>query len=263
MPELYRGRHHCQYDGSGLTPCCGCTWTSGASGADASTGGERQPLPDHIHAQVARNEENNPSTPGWHLDDLALALRRLGIGFDNHTGEGWGEVVAQLESDHYVVLQGDSDQFANSTCSGEFDGTHAVGVHPRKKWEGGERWRWIDDPICKTPRWERESVLKRYAQKLYDRVFFGAFRQQVPLEADPPPAPQRPTLRYGGRALANPHRKRLRERAPVRRRPDPEARRVATKRAGERFNAWQVSYRNGHRWYGNFTGRRWIRADHF
>jgi hypothetical protein len=169
--------HLSQYGGSNsaITRTSGCTWTSGANGANASTGSRL--TPDQVHLQVKRSEETNPATPGWSMADLALAMKRLRVPFANHSGDGWGAVIAYHDAGYYVVVQGDSDQFGNGTCSGAFDGDHCIGIHPQEDAAG--HWL-IDDPICPTHRYESSAILKRYAEKLSPRVYFGQFTKKVP-----------------------------------------------------------------------------------
>lgn len=192
MTELYVPEHWSQYDPgcSAVTHHTGCTWTTGATGVDAISGGSKRPTPDQIHALVKPFEESNPAYPGWSMHDLALAMSRYGVSLVDRSGTGWSAVVAALETGHYVALQGDSDQFGNATCSGAYDGNHCAGVHPNHKTEAGERWWWVNDPICPAGRWERESVLKRYAVKLWSSILFGVFSQPVPAVE---PKPVNPT----------------------------------------------------------------------
>jgi hypothetical protein len=116
--------HRSQYDpGSSLvTRREGCVWTTGANGIAATTGGAKHPSPDAIHDLLPRNQETSPTTPGWSLTDLAKAMGRYGMTFVDYTGDGWAAVEKAHAADHYIALQGDSDQFGNSTCSGAFDG---------------------------------------------------------------------------------------------------------------------------------------------
>lgn len=185
---LYVPVHRSQYaaGSSAVTRRTGCTWTSGANGVDAISGGRKRPTPDAIHALVSSAEESNPAYPGWSMRDLVLAMSRYGVTLVNRSGDGWAAVVAWLKAGHYVVLQGDSDQFGNSTCSGTYEGDHAIGVHPNHRTVDGVREWWINDPICPSGRWERESVLQRYAVKLAASCYFGTYSQPVPeLEPDP------------------------------------------------------------------------------
>ncbi|HEY3544868.1 MAG TPA: hypothetical protein VGK17_02110 [Propionicimonas sp.] len=179
---LYVPIHRSQYatGNSLVTRHSGCTWTSGCNGVDAISGGRKRPTPDLIHALVPNAQETNPTTPGWSMPDLVRAMSLYGVGFANRSGDGWAAVLAWLKAGHYVVLQGDSDQFGNATCSGSFDGDHAIGVHPNNRTVDGQREWWINDPICPAGRWEREAVLQRYAVKLAASVYFGVFSQPVP-----------------------------------------------------------------------------------
>ena len=175
---LYQPRHESQYAPgcSPMTRRSGCTWTSGATGADAASGGHKDRTPDYVHGLVKLSEETNPGTPGWSLPDLALAMKRLGVPFEVRSGRGWAKVVEAHNAGLYIVLQGDSDQFGNHTCSGAFNGDHAIGIRP-----GTYSGRWaIDDPICPDMRTETPAVLERYAEKLWSTVFFGVFSTPVP-----------------------------------------------------------------------------------
>jgi hypothetical protein len=184
---LYQPNHESQYAPgcSPVTRSSGCTWTSGATGADASSGGRKDRTPDYIHSLVKLSEERNPKKPGWSLPDLALAMKRLGVGFEVRSGQGWAAVTAAHAGGHYIVLQGDSDQFGNETCSGKFDGDHCIGIRPVTTSPGG-KWL-IDDPICPTDRYENPVTLRRYAEKLYVNVLFGVFTDRVPQMPTPKP----------------------------------------------------------------------------
>lgn len=174
----YVNAHEWQYarTNSDRTRKSGCTWLAGACGADASTGGRVNPTPDAVLAKVKPSEETSPATPGWSMGDLALAMSRLGVPFEDRSGKGWAGVVAARKAGQYVVLQGDSDRFADG-CSGAFDGDHAVGIHPDNDRLG--RWR-IDDSICLTATYQGEAVLRAYAEKFAPSVRFGVFLDPVP-----------------------------------------------------------------------------------
>ena len=187
------GRHRSQYEaGASLTTRhSGCTWTSTASGIAAITGGDREPSPDDIHKLVANHEEVNPKTPGWAIDDAILACSRYGVPLQDRSGDGWAGVVEATASGQYLILQGDSDQFGDNTCSGAFNADHCIGLHPNSGTdEQGHLLRWINDPICPDGRWERDDILRRYAEKLSARVRFAAFLQPVPEDE---PLPVNPT----------------------------------------------------------------------
>jgi hypothetical protein len=179
---LYRQPHQSQYQpgASAITRSAGCTWTTGANGIGAISGGRKRPTPDEIKALLRRDEETSPATPGWSLTDLVRAMARYGVTLTDRSGDGWDAVIGALEAGRYVVLQGDSDQFGNATCSGSFDGDHAIGVLPLSKTVSGARYWWINDPICPEGRWERSAVLKRYAVKLSSSIRFAVFAQPVP-----------------------------------------------------------------------------------
>lgn len=176
---LYQPHHESQYapGSSQRTRRSGCTWTTGATGADAATGGDRDRTPDYVLGLVKPYEETNPATPGWSIGDLALAMRRLGVPFAVRSGQGWGAVLEAHADGLYIVLQGDSDQFGNQTCSGAFDGDHCIGIRPGSS--VGGRWL-IDDPICPDDRYERTDTLFRYARKFSATINFGVFLTPVP-----------------------------------------------------------------------------------
>jgi hypothetical protein len=178
-------RHRSQYDdgNSVITHHEGCTWTTGANGADASTGGRVDKTPDQIHTLVSNDEETNP-TPGWSLPDLKKAMDRLGIPFEDKSGTGWAAAISALMASQYVSLQGDSDRFPDG-CSGEFDGDHDLGIFPVWRTFNGLRQWWINDPICPTGRWEYEYILRNYAVKFYPTVRFGVFTHSVPRAVTP------------------------------------------------------------------------------
>lgn len=188
--------HVSQYDPScsAFTRRNGCTWTAGCNGIGATSGGRYHPSPDYLHSLLPNAAETNPYTPGWSIPDLVRACSRYGITIVDRSGKGWADVIDQLEAGHYVVVQGDSDQFGNATCSGEFDGDHCIGISPNRRLYNGRRQWLIDDGICPDGRWEYEDVLKRYAQKLNFGIQYGAFLGRVPTTA----APSQPTTATGG-----------------------------------------------------------------
>lgn len=155
------------------TQSSGCTWTSGAMGANNSAG--LHLTGDDVLAKVLRTEETSPGTPGWSLADLDKAMARLGVPFAIGTG-GWSGLRAARAKGYGIVLQGDSDQFSNATCSGRFDGDHAIYLHPAS---AGTAW-WTGDPICSAGRWEEESVLHRYAADFRPSISYGIFTRPVP-----------------------------------------------------------------------------------
>jgi hypothetical protein len=180
MTRRYRNDHRYQYalGNSARTRSSGCTWISGADGADAATGGRRDVTPDHVLGLVLPREETSPLTPGWSLRDLDLAMQRLGVPFDDMTGAGWASVLRYLDAGHYVILQGDSEAFTTG-CSGAFDGDHAIGLHPDREAATGRQR--TDDPICRTSRYESRTTLRTYATLLHGGVRFGAFTTPVPI----------------------------------------------------------------------------------
>ncbi len=171
----YINPHISQFDGSAKQGS-NCTPAAGSNAAIAVTGGTFKHTAGWWRGLVKPSEETNPLTPGWSLQDLDLAMTRVHIGFDIKGGTGWDALVNWRAQGHYIVLQGDSDQFGNSTCSGAFDGLHCIGVHPHTQ---NNLWR-IDDPICKAGRYESPAVIKAYAQKLHYSILYGITSGKVP-----------------------------------------------------------------------------------
>lgn len=184
MTERYLNEHRSQYDPdcSTRTRHQGCVWTSLSNGIDAATGGLVVRSPDQVLSLVRPTEETNPTTPGWSLHDASLAMQRLRVPFEVHSGEGWDAVLDALSGGHYVILQGDSDRFSDATCSGVFDGDHCIGVHPDRDSEDRQR---IDDPVCPDARYSGRSILRMYAEKLNPHIYFGVFTHPVPIRYVP------------------------------------------------------------------------------
>lgn len=177
--KRYEGTHHYQYaaGNSARTRSSGCTWISGAVGADYATGGKTDPSPDRVLSMVKVSEETSPQTPGWSLADLARAMQRLGVPFAVRAGQGWAGVRAARKANLAIVLQGDSDRFPNSSCSGDFDGDHAILLPPDTAPDG--RWAYHDS-ICREKEYTSEATLRAYAEKFAPGVAFGVFTTPVP-----------------------------------------------------------------------------------
>jgi len=181
--SYYVQPHITQFDGS-VKAGQNCTPATGANGMAAVSGGTIIRTGAWVRGKVKPSEETSPTTPGWSLQDLDLAMSRAGVFFQVHTGEGWDKLVSAHRAGYYVAVQGDSDQFGNNTCSGAFNGLHCIGVHPQTN---GPLWL-IDDPICKQNRWENPATIRRYAEKLINSIAFGVFAR-VPLLVWSPEVP--------------------------------------------------------------------------
>lgn len=182
MTDVYIQPHVSQYPPPYTTPRLtrmGCSPTSAANGVGASTGGKHKPSGDDVLAKVSRSEEVDPTSEGWSLDDVDLAMARMHIPFVVIRNEGWAGVVAAHNAGYYVIVQGDSDRFPGTTCSGAFDGKHCIGTHPDEDAAG--HWR-IDDPICHSARYEKPETIRAYAEHLFGtpKVYFGKFTDKVP-----------------------------------------------------------------------------------
>jgi hypothetical protein len=266
--------HVSQFDG-GTYQGQACVPASLANGVAAQSGGARRPTASQVHALIPRDEEQNPG-PGWSVVDADRAMRKLGVEFT--PVNGWDMVEAAHDSGRYVTLAGDSDRFANSTCSGVFDGDHTIGVHPNQKTVDAVEVWWIDDPVCKTGRWERKSVIKAYAEKLASArggsVVGGRFERVVPLTAEPAKPPT-VVLRYGGKKLTPRQVKRIKvpsgRRANVRSRPDRIRPGDVTGNLanGRTFTAYQRTIgvappgSSSRSWYGDKAGTRWLHSTSF
>lgn len=256
-----------------------CVPASVANGVGATTGGARRPSSTSVHRLIPKAEETNPTTPGWSIVDADRACAKMGIPFA--PASGWDALEAAHDAGHYVIVQGDSDRFSDATCSGAFNGDHCIGVHPKAKVELGVEWWWIDDPICKTGRWEKKSTIRAYAEKYNSSVSWGRFEGVVPQVAAPAPPPT-VVRRYGG--VVSHGRKRVAvpagRKANVRTRPTTAAG-LAKSRSGAPLNGgsnrlpnrtvveyWQVT-KTGQRlagsrtWYGDRTGTRWVHSTTF
>lgn len=264
----YLNPHRTQFDGSPLENE-NCGPTSAANGANAATAGAYNHTGGYLRHLLPRSQETNPGTPGWSLEDLDHVMFRLGIGFEVRSGQGWGMLLTLLNQGHYVALQGDSDQFTNLTCSGAFNGDHCIGIHPATRVVDGLRQHWIDDPICKTGRWEFDYIIRRYATKLSANVRFGIWTKVVRKASIPA---VKVTPRYGGVQI-RPSIKRIRvaanTRANVRTRPN-TASTITTRLAnGKTFTAYQRTDKGqslspgGGVWYGNAAGTRWLHVSAF
>lgn len=266
--------HITQFDGGHLQNEA-CVPASLANGIAASTGGARRPSSATVHALVPKAEESDPTKPGWSMVDADKAMGKIGVEFDRL--DGWSFLESAHDAGQYIIVQGDSDVFSNSTCSGVYNGDHCVGGHPNENVVNGVEFWWIDDPVCKTGRWERKATIKAYAEKFAHAhgipVRGGRFVRVVPLVAAPPKPPA-VVLRYGGKRLSPAQRKVIRvpagRLANVRTRPDRirSGDVVQHLANGKTFTAYQrtatgVSLAGSRVWYGNAAGTRWLHITSF
>lgn len=175
MTVYRRGTHRSQFDGSPLASE-NCTPASGANAAREASDGKYDHSGGYIRNLVKRSEETNPNTPGWSLADLDLAMSRARIPFE--VRRGWAAVKTARAKGLGIVLPGDSDQFTTG-CSAAFNGNHAVYIHPETTTKDGVVYWLLGDPICSGWRWEKETVLRRYAEKFNPNVSFGVFTTPV------------------------------------------------------------------------------------
>lgn len=162
--DLYQGDHRTQFDGGALQSS-NCVPASLADAAEAVTAGHIDRTGSQVRRLVAISEETNPATPGWSLEDADLAARRLGISLTvtpNDRPGLWDNVGTLRDQGRFVILQGMSSVFTEG-CSSRFDGGHCIALPPLTRSDG--LWR-IGDPLCRDWRWERPSVIRRYAEAL-------------------------------------------------------------------------------------------------
>jgi hypothetical protein len=184
MTDYYIGHHNSQYGPppqSAITHTSGCTWTGLANHLETVSGGKKDPTPDDVHNRLPKNEETSPGSPGWSMPDAERAshhyatsagmpnlvtVNRTTAGFLG--AYGWNGIKKALSYDRYILVQGDSDRFADNTCSGKFNGDHCIGINPKHRIYNGRSQHWIDDGICPTGRWEYDTIIYAYAKKLAD-----------------------------------------------------------------------------------------------
>jgi hypothetical protein len=174
----YINSHKDQFDGS-LFEGENCTPTAVANGADAATTGVVNHSGGWWRSKLPRSSETDPQTAGWSIPDADRACMVVGVGFVNSTGQGPNGFRTALAGSKYVILQGMSWVFSNATCSGDFNGPHCIGIHPRYRIISGVRYRWIDDGICEIGRWEKESVILNYGSKISSGLRMGYFTNPV------------------------------------------------------------------------------------
>lgn len=188
---FYTGVHWCQFDESDFTASYGCTWTAVANGIGNTTGGSKKPSPDYIHSLLPRSSETNPNTPGWSIPDAVHAASRYGMSMTDRSNDGWSALIDDLDNGHYCVVQGRSSAFSDGTCSGKFNGPHAIGVSPKTRVYNGHRQHWIDDGICQSGRWEYDYIIRRFAEAIAPKIWFARFNSRVP--SSTPTVPTSPT----------------------------------------------------------------------
>lgn len=159
--ERYHGAPPKQWDGGPLASQ-NCTPASLAAAADEASGGRIKKTASQARALVAPSQEQNPMTPGWSLRDADVAAARLGIElWVGDPATGWAGVERAHDEGRAVLVQGDSDMFADRV-SGGFNGDHCVVICPRVHSDG--RWM-VGDPLLNAWRWEGRRTLRLYAEK--------------------------------------------------------------------------------------------------
>lgn len=150
-----------------------CTMNAGACALEAHTKGKVNVLGGDLR------HHQSDQTGGTDLADLRQAWAAYKQLLAVRSGSGWAGVKSAIAEGRGVVLQGDSEAFAENTCSGKYDGDHAIYISPVSRSVGGTlQWR-INDSICPTSRWESAGRIKAYAIKLNPRVQFAVTRRLV------------------------------------------------------------------------------------
>jgi hypothetical protein len=166
--ERFEGKFRTQYDG-GRQANSNCTCASLAMMLNAVSDGAIDHTGSTVRDLVKHQEETDPTSPGWSLHDVDLAVSRIqakghmaGIHSPAPKQRNWASLKFLRAEGRGILIQGDSDRFPNTTCSGAFDGDHATYISPLNHTDG--RWR-LGDPICSKWRWETEELLRAYAEK--------------------------------------------------------------------------------------------------
>lgn len=175
--DLYQGTHQSQFDG-GPFDDENCTPASLADLIRAMSQGQDDRTGSEVRSLVRPDEETNPTTPGWSLNDADLAASRAGVALTVQNGATWSTLLTRRNEGRFLLVQGMSSVFT-SGCSANFDGGHCVALPPLDHSDG--RWR-LGDPICQDWRWELESKLEQYAA-----AFAGAGRANFAYSDRVPP----------------------------------------------------------------------------
>ena len=195
---FYQGVHRSQFDGSPLA-ASNCAPASVANGLRSTTAGRVNLTGAQVRATVARSEETNPITPGWSLEDAVRGVSRIpGAPALVIRSGTFPDMEARRRAGHFIIAVGDSDRFPDGTCSGAFDGDHAVGLHPNGSIV-------LSDPICTAWRTETPAVIRAYAEKFAGgpQLRWAEFVVPVPLVSVAAPSPRyRLVIATGTRAIA-------------------------------------------------------------
>lgn len=182
---FYQGVHRSQFDGS-TWAASNCLPASVANGLRSTTAGKVDLSGAQVRATVARSEETNPITPGWSLEDAVRGVSRIpGAPALVIRSGSFADMEARRRAGYFIVCFGDSDRFPDGTCSGTFDGDHAVGLHPNGAIVLG-------DPICAAWRTETPAIIRAYAEKLAGGplLIWAEFVVPVPLVSVAAPSPR-------------------------------------------------------------------------
>lgn len=174
----YVNRHATQFDPNDPLKSEACVPAAVRNGVDAATAGRIDKTEAYIHRLIPKSQEQFPG-PGWSLEDADRACDKLGVPFTVKSGQGVVALRKAWDLGQYTIIQGDSDRFSDTTCSGAFNGQHAIGCHPYRHVISRVAYRWINDGICNTGRWEKEATIISYAQKLNSGIRFGVFTTPV------------------------------------------------------------------------------------
>lgn len=104
----------------------------------------------------------DPASPGLNIPQIIEALDDLHVWAADRSGRTWPYLMAALQLQQGILLQGDRDQFGDKPCANSFRGDHMVLVTAK---DSTGRLL-VFDPLCKGPSWTSAADVRRYAEKL-------------------------------------------------------------------------------------------------
>lgn len=185
---MYRPKFKPQLgDPTGSLDGSNCTMASGAMALDFHTEGKIDVMPGTLR------KHQDDQTGGTDIGDVQTAwMRGYQQVLTDRRGKDWNQLIVDLKNGHGVVLQGDYDVLTGAdTCLGSFNGDHAIYLNP--EFFDGSTTIAVGDPLCKSFKRIKVSVLKAYAEKLGTRVYgkkgpilFGITKAHTPTAPKPP-----------------------------------------------------------------------------
>jgi hypothetical protein len=147
-----------------------CTMASAAMALDRHTEGAKTATPPEMRAC------QDDQVGGTDLNDAAVAWSRCySETLDVDSGISWSTFRSKLNAGRGAILQGMYSKISNTfSCQPSFNGGHAMYVNEQRS--DGDYL--VYDPLCYSPRWIPESMLRDYAESLtgVNNVFAGFTR---------------------------------------------------------------------------------------